>query len=118
MASVANGALGRNVALAGVHDVLLLFALLVLQDKRASVGLHEFDFDLAEFSVAIAVGGNVRHAVLVPEEASHTAEYVRHFPLKLRVPSEASSHLRKRPELVVALQIVHPLDRAHPAVPF
>src|SRR5205814_6664816 len=95
-----------DVAFAGVNDVFLFFAFLILDGERRAVRSDQIDFYFAKFAVAIAVGGAIGEAVLVAQECSNFLENPWNFPGESREPGIAASFLRKRLHLILVLQEV------------
>src|SRR5690348_9394988 len=98
--SVADVAGWGRVALPGVDLELSLLALLIRDDQRASIGIHELHLDLAIFAVMIRIGGNVADTVFVSQAARHVRHDAGNLAIEPREPGAASGHLRKSLELI------------------
>src|SRR6266481_6394304 len=106
-ASISHAALDRRISFARVHHHFLLLTLLVLDLQRAAVRRYQLHFDLVKLSVVCSCRWRVRQAVLVAQERRNRLENPRNFAVKLREPRVPAGHLRKRFELVFALQVIH-----------
>src|SRR5690349_19171661 len=105
--SVADAGFRRLITFARKNLIFLLFAFLIDDGKRAAVRSDQFHLYLVEFTVFRSAGGGEGKAVLVTEKSRDAAENVGNFAVELRKPRESACFLRKRPQLILSLQIIH-----------
>src|SRR5437016_2162444 len=91
--SVANARFGGLITLTRVNLVFLLFAFLVHDAQRTSVGSDQFHLHFVEFPVFSAAGGREGNAVLVTEKSGNAAEDVGNFAVELREPRVSAGFL-------------------------